>query len=272
MPLSLWQVSQLALIHEACQQQHLVCWQVPCMRLSASATCCCMLLKTSFQAATALDCPTAATSVVSSAVVCRRWNNTVGLTLRALVYDPLVEGSLVFRPAVPAAAGTADQCQAPAGSDAAAAAASPASKHPHSKTPMWLRLLGLCATFAVSGLMHELILFLLCYPGEYRFGYWFTFFFIQAPLMAAEAVVIRRMRKAGVKMPRAGATGLATCVFMCTTYFFWFPPVEDHTDIAETLVANINTAAAQVLTLVQQIPQQLDKVVAAGITPATSSV
>lgn len=201
----------------------------------------------------------------------------MGLTLRALVYDPLVEGRLIYKAPQPAAANAAHTCEAPAGSDTAAAPAaadvSPVTKHPHPRTPIWLRFAGLCATFAVSGLMHEIILYLLCYPGEYKFGYWFMFFFIQAPLMAAEAVVIRKARKAGARVPRAGAIGITTFVLMCVAYLFWYPPVEKHTNIAPVVVNNINVAAAEFVGLLQRIPQQLDKVVAAvGITPATGPV
>jgi hypothetical protein len=53
---------------------------------------------------------------------CRRWNNTVSLTLRALVYDPIVEGRLI------------KQQQQQAGRVA--------------RTSLWLRLAGLAATFA----------------------------------------------------------------------------------------------------------------------------
>lgn len=202
----------------------------------------------------------------SVCVCCRRWNNTVGLTLRATVYDPIVEGRLVYRP-------QADTQQAPAGADSEDDAAnSSTTKHPHLRTPMWLRLVGLCSTFAVSGLMHELILYNLCVPGEYRFGYWFMFFFIQAPLMAVEAVVIRKLRKAGVKVPRAGAIGVTTFVVMTLAYYFWFPPVEKYSDIATVVVASVNRGAAQLLEVFQQIPQRLDKILAASVAPATGSL
>jgi hypothetical protein len=52
----------------------------------------------------------------------RRWNNTVSLTLRALVYDPIVEGRLIKQ-----------QQQQQTGKAA--------------RTPIWLRLTGMAATF-----------------------------------------------------------------------------------------------------------------------------
>eukprot|EP00878_Enallax_costatus_P021794 GHUV01023096.1.p1 GENE.GHUV01023096.1~~GHUV01023096.1.p1 ORF type:complete len:220 (-),score=37.75 GHUV01023096.1:791-1450(-) len=199
----------------------------------------------------------------------RRWNNTVGLTLRALVYDPLVEGRLVYKAPQPAAS-AANKQQALAGPDAPPAAApSTPVKHSHAKTPMWLRFVGLCATFAVSGLMHELMLYLLCMPGEYVFGYWFIFFFIQAPLMALEGVAIHRLRRAGVKVPRAGAIGFTTFVLMMVAYFFWFPPVEKHSELAHVIVSTINKGVAELLEGLQQLPQRLDKLVAASIAPAS---
>lgn len=52
------------------------------------------------------------------AVLCRRWNNTVSLTLRSLIYDPIVEGCWIHKgPAMPAGP-AATAAAAPAGADA----------------------------------------------------------------------------------------------------------------------------------------------------------
>lgn len=89
---------------------------------------------------------------------CRRWNNTVSLTLRALVYDPIVEGCWIHN-------------------------AEPAEQQPGTKRPrasMLRRLAGTSATFAASGLMHELLLLYALHEGNtYPAGFWFMFFFIQ---------------------------------------------------------------------------------------------
>jgi uncharacterized membrane protein len=58
---------------------------------------------------------------VFTTMQCRRWNNTVSLTLRALVYDPILEGRFI------------KQQQQQTGKAA--------------RTPMWLRLAGMAATF-----------------------------------------------------------------------------------------------------------------------------
>jgi len=130
--------------------------------------------------------------VLWCAVLCRRWNNTVGLTLRAVIYDPIVEGCWIHRePAGSAAAAVTAHGAAPAGPEDAATQPSvsqqastttsnqPASSGPP-KVPALKRLAGTAATFAVSGLMHELILLYALHEGNsYPAGFWFMFFFIQ---------------------------------------------------------------------------------------------
>lgn len=192
----------------------------------------------------------------------------MGLTLRALVYDPLVEGRLVYKAPQPSRAAD-DKQRAPAGPVAPpAAAASAPVKQSHKRTPMWLRFLGVCATFTVSGVMHELFLYLLCMPGEYVFGYWFMFFFIQAPLIALEGVAIHKLRKAGVKVPRAGGIGITTITLLILAYLFFFPPVEQHSDIAHVIVSSVNKGSGHLLEELQQLPQRLDALIAATIAPA----
>lgn len=135
---------------------------------------------------------------------CRRWNNTVSLTLRSLIYDPIVEGTWIHtqQPTASAAAAGAGSKQQPTSSStttsdsssrsssgdmdgtsttsssgppaAAAAASKPPRVHPVKK------LAGTAATFAVSGIMHEFILLYALREGNsYPAGFWFMFFFSQ---------------------------------------------------------------------------------------------
>lgn len=130
-------------------------------------------------------------------MLCRRWNNTVGLTLRAVIYDPIVEGCWIHREPTGPTAAAAAHAAAPAGperaaaqpaapqgesitcSDSSSSSSQPASSGPP-KVPALKRLAGTAATFAVSGLMHELILLYALHEGNsYPAGFWFMFFFIQ---------------------------------------------------------------------------------------------
>lgn len=160
--------------------------------------------------------------------VCRRWNNTTGLTLRALVYDPIVERRIIPASAVAAKAGGNQQAETPI------------------KVPMWLRLLGMHATFAVSGIMHEIMLYLLVLPGQYRPGFWLTFFTIQAPVMILEGLVLKKLRSKGIVLPWVVANVGCMSLILATAYCFWYPPIEQHSEVAANAVASINASVKAV--------------------------
>jgi hypothetical protein len=116
---------------------------------------------------------------------CRRWNNTVSLTLRSLCYDPIVEGCWIRKaPAPPAQQHkqhASTPAAAPAGPESAAAAESaPSSGSKGPRVHPLKKLAGTAATFAASGIMHELILlYALAEDDKYPAGFWFMFFFCQ---------------------------------------------------------------------------------------------
>eukprot|EP00878_Enallax_costatus_P021556 GHUV01022828.1.p1 GENE.GHUV01022828.1~~GHUV01022828.1.p1 ORF type:complete len:388 (+),score=71.64 GHUV01022828.1:501-1664(+) len=178
----------------------------------------------------------------------RRWNNTTGLTLRALVYDPIVEGSLMGRAAL----------------EARKPSPKPSQKSPNKppqkpyRPPMWLKLFGMCATFAVSGVMHEILLYMLAPEGQYHVGYWFTFFFIQAPIMFAEGLVLRALHNRKIYIPRTLAIPLTTATVLTTAWYFWYPPIENHTDIANEAVASINANVGALIAWGQGLCEQWD--------------
>eukprot|EP00879_Flechtneria_rotunda_P011027 GHRR01011522.1.p1 GENE.GHRR01011522.1~~GHRR01011522.1.p1 ORF type:complete len:233 (+),score=93.74 GHRR01011522.1:682-1380(+) len=176
----------------------------------------------------------------------RRWNNSVSLMLRALVYDPIVEGQLM------ASSKTLDPETAAAGDKQSG---SKAAKHQQGKIPLWQRLAGMAATFAVSGFMHEWILHQVTPEGAYQFGWWFMFFFVQAPLLVVEGFVQKRLKKAGVKLSRAVGIGYTTCFMLLTSYAFWFPPIEDYTDIATHVATSVNNNVLGVLAGMQQLAE-----------------
>lgn len=190
----------------------------------------------------------------------RRWNNTVSLTLRSLIYDPIVEGCWIHRgPAMPAgpeaaaaAAGADSSNTNSTDSSSSSSAAKPPRVHPLKK------LAGTAATFAVSGIMHEFVLLYALHEGNsYPAGFWFMFFFSQMPLLVLEDLVRRRMRKAGVRPSRPLGIGWTTLILMISAYFFWYPPVEQYTDVALRVVASVNASAASAVHSVQALLQSL---------------
>lgn len=153
------------------------------------------------------------------------------------MYDPLVEGRLMAHTATSMLRGE-QQLEVTR------------------KPAMWLRLLGLCATFAISGLMHEVLLYLLVPASQYRSGWWFTFFFIQAPLLLAESIVLRKLRKANVTIPTIMAVPATTAIIMLTAWFFWYPPIEQHSDLAVRIVDSINVNITALMAAGKGVMQQ----------------
>ncbi|KAF8068287.1 ASAT1 [Scenedesmus sp. PABB004] len=181
----------------------------------------------------------------------RRWNNTVSLTLRALVYDPLVEGRLM---AAPPPAGAAPQQQ---------------HHHHHrggGRVPLPRRVAGLAATFAVSGVMHELVLAYLTLPGDYHPWHWLAFFLVQAPALAAEGAALAALRARGGAVPRPLGIAYTTAFVLATSAAFWFPPICDRSGLAEHIVASVTGNVAGLAAAARRLAA------AAGLAPGASAI
>eukprot|EP00775_Hariotina_reticulata_P010019 gene10019-10174_t len=152
----------------------------------------------------------------------RRWNNVVGLTLRALVYDPIVEGRVVRK--APTAASQGSSCSHPA------------------PIPLSLKLAGMTATFVVSGLAHEWILYCIAY--KYNPYYWFVFFTVQAPVCVLEGVCRKWLKSKGVNIPDVVGAFYSTVALLFMASLFWFPPLETYDDSAQRVVAAVNSNVA----------------------------
>jgi len=114
----------------------------------------------------------------------KRWNLVAGASLRDAVYAPITEGRF-FR------AGKAEENER-------RGLANSADKELDAKTKKKRRVVGVFACFAVSGAMHEFVLWALegrsSRLGTSRaIGWeWFAFFFAQAPLVSLEAAYAAR--------------------------------------------------------------------------------
>jgi hypothetical protein len=80
---------------------------------------------------------------------------------------------------------------------------------------------------------------------------------LQTPLLISEDIVTRRLRKAGVHLPRALLIGCANVILSITAYFFFFPPVEDYTGVAQRVLTSVNQSAAAVFSGLQALLQQV---------------
>lgn len=74
----------------------------------------------------------------------------------------------------------------------------------------------------------------------------------------------RKLRKAGRRLARPVTMGWTTAILMFTAYFFWYPPVEQYTDIALRVVTSVNAGAAAAVGGVQGLFQQLRPPVVGG--------
>ncbi len=102
----------------------------------------------------------------------RRWNVTAATLLRRSVFDPVLEGRLVGDDVDHGAGGTQhDAARAP----------------PRRSVALSRRAAAVCATFAVSGIAHEVI-FWVATRSKPTFE-WLLFFTLQGPLVILEAVI-----------------------------------------------------------------------------------
>jgi hypothetical protein len=211
------------------------------------------------------------------AACCRRWNNTISLSMRAVVYDPIMEGRLIkteaAAPAAPQPAATAAAAAAPAGPEGADSTVTDSAKHTrssadgrvatqqkqqHRHRSLLRKALATTAIFTISGLEHEWFLFLMLGAGEYHFGYWMAFFLVQVPLMIGEGLLLKQLKAAGIKLPILLRIAAWQGVLLVFAYLFWYPPVKVHSQMAPRAVAAVNRNVQGVLQGVQQLGQQLE--------------
>ncbi|KAJ9521157.1 hypothetical protein QJQ45_022861 [Haematococcus lacustris] len=148
----------------------------------------------------------------------RRWNTATSAVLRALVYDPIMED--------PSSQSHGSCNPSMASADAGSKPRTAADVAARSKR--WRRVVGTLATFLVSGLMHEWML----YMEMPRFwGPWTgkitVFFALQGPLLLAESQLPRALQQAGLPpLPSLLACALTGTLLMATATPFYFGAVE----------------------------------------------
>lgn len=187
----------------------------------------------------------------------RRWNISAGSILRELVYWPVCD-VLTGKPLVvqhptaasefqqqqharkrdsspqPSAQGLRQRGDRTAAGNAAVADTAAAAPGDTSKPPQWVRLVAAVATFAMSGLQHELIMFY-CSGWRGVTGRMFAFFTIQVAAILGEMVLERmllgpqaRKRNAALlatSLPyRIARTLLMLAVVLTLAELFWWPP------------------------------------------------
>ena len=177
-----------------------------------------------------------------------------GNVLRQLIFDPIMEGRLVKAEAEPP----------PALKPSAAPAALPGNKPdtgkppaptpqgawgpeaaaPAQRPPAARQLLGMLASFAVSGAVHEGIFWYL--TGRTSGGLWLAFFVVQAPAIAAERAALGALRSRGIEIPRALLTLYAVSFVVWTgARLFWAPA--EQAGLTAGVVGNVRESYRQLL-------------------------
>lgn len=197
----------------------------------------------------------------------RRWNITTSSILRTLVYDPIVEGVLIKKAAPQAAReglvngakqAAAGEQQSPAVSrgssshmdgvvaDGEQAPAAAASKPPATRRiAKWRRVAGTCATFLVSGLSHEFVLWMIlpALPNGSRpwLWKWTAYFTVQAPLLLAEMSLKKAWRRAGLPELNVWVARAITLSFLLLVADpLFFAPVDRDSYIADLNIKRVS--------------------------------
>eukprot|EP00879_Flechtneria_rotunda_P005117 GHRR01005399.1.p1 GENE.GHRR01005399.1~~GHRR01005399.1.p1 ORF type:complete len:454 (+),score=149.12 GHRR01005399.1:1151-2512(+) len=103
---------------------------------------------------------------------------------------------------------------------ATAGAAVPNAKRPNR---LLRRIAALQATFAFSGLWHALIFY---YATGLVTYHWFTFFTVQAPIMAVEAILIKWAQSRGLLLPKPVAIFLTNFLLIVVANPLFFGPCD----------------------------------------------
>ncbi|EFN57210.1 hypothetical protein CHLNCDRAFT_143650 [Chlorella variabilis] len=153
------------------------------------------------------DRPWRSTSVAS--FWSKRWDLAAGNTLRQLVYDSVVDGSLMAPPAgVPQARPTALR-----------------------------QLVGSLASFGASGLFHEFIFWYL--TGHTTRGVWLSFFLAQAPIIVAERLALSALKRRGILLPDWLRVCVSMLLVVATAQHLFWAPCKKH-GVADSVVNNVH--------------------------------
>ncbi|KAL6756580.1 hypothetical protein V8C86DRAFT_2645542 [Haematococcus lacustris] len=147
--------------------------------------------------------------------------------------------------------------EGPTKSSAAAVTASRERPSAATRPPRWRRVCGTLATFLVSGLMHEWIMYMLMprFLGPWT-GKWTVYFTMQGPLLLCEVELKRAWRRAGLRpLPFLLACALTWATLLVVAVPFFFGAVQPpHGNLAPRVVAAVRDSFAAVGQLVAGHP------------------
>ena len=155
----------------------------------------------------------------------RRWNLNTGYTLRFLIYEPICQGSIISVPGEKK--NTSD---------------SKRTSHKGNQGPSKRRrAVALCASFFVSGLMHEMFIGYL----RSRFsGHMLAFFAVQGPCIVLEWYLKRLA--APYRLPQIISIPLTLSLLFTLAHYLFFPDIS-RMGIPREITRNVADAYAAIL-------------------------
>lgn len=114
----------------------------------------------------------------------RRWNLPVSQAMRALIYDPFLEGRLIK----------------PFEKEKAPSSSLSRNSNSNHNTKLLRRVIGVLLVFSVSGIVHE-IMYWYVTGHTTRSALWLWYFIFSGLIVVVEGAVKQPLRRAGVQIP-----------------------------------------------------------------------
>lgn len=130
----------------------------------------------------------------------KRWNLPVSHAMRALIYDPFLEGKLIKLPAKEKEEEERDAIGKKKKTPSSALSSADKNKNKNNNSRLLRRVIGVLLVFSVSGIIHE-IMYLYMTGHFTRNGIWMRYFFYWGVIVVLEGVMKQAVRRAGVKIP-----------------------------------------------------------------------
>ena len=163
----------------------------------------------------------------------RRWNLNTGYTMRFLVYDPICEGTLTPAAFGGVTGGVPTNNKIKNGSNTPSSTTTVKSKV---TLTFERRVAAVCASFIVSGLLHEV--FIIYLRGRVS-GYWLAFFSLQGPIIVLESLARRIARLYKIRVPNFVAVPLTIGALLLLGDAFFFYDI-NRMGIPAQVVGNIH--------------------------------
>ncbi|KAL4529386.1 hypothetical protein Ndes2437B_g09024 [Nannochloris sp. 'desiccata'] len=140
----------------------------------------------------------------------RRWNLPVSQAMRALIYDPFLEGRLIK----------------PFEKEKAPSSSLSRNSNSNHNTKLLRRVIGVLLVFSVSGIVHE-IMYWYVTGHTTRSALWLWYFIFSGLIVVVEGAVKQPLRRAGVQIPTWIQWIVTQFMFQKLMETMWWVPAEE---------------------------------------------